>query len=197
MTGEAYGSISKLECLLTNGLKKLTLIPSSYASEGISKRNLDCSLLAKATKCIELDFRYVTVSNMDGKYIPNTVKNLTFSNCKLTNFRNLKMLTELRELTLDSNLFASLSDFYELPEDCSLTTLNLSNNSLQNYSSFSVSGLSNTYKTCDILAKFENLTSIDLSENLDLTDFSSLTSSGSGFIAYKDDGKHLFTRTLN
>ena len=194
VAGSVGCPLDGLSVLLTNGLRKLNYKPTHYILDYVSDRILDCTILANANKCSEMIFSYITVKNLDGTYFPDSVKNLAFSNCKLTNFKNLGKLTRLNSLTLDNNLFSVLPDFYELSEDCSLTTLNLSNNSLQNYTSVSVDGVTYSYKTCYILSRFRNLTSIDLSGNLDLTDFSSLTSSENGFKAYKDDGKHKFTR---
>lgn len=195
--GKEPGNVNNFSSLLTEEVSSLLFSTTSYVEDGWVNNTVSSETLSNLTNCSSMNFSWVNFTKLDGNDFPDSLTSLSISDCKLNSFKNLSNLDNLETLTLKNNLFSELSDFYELSKNNSLTTLDLSNNSLQNYTSVSSNGATNSYKTCDILSRFNNLTSIDLSENKDLTDFSSLTTAKNGFKVYTNNGKNKFTRNLD
>ena len=129
------------------------------------------------TKDIKL-FKLSTIQSL-------SCNTMSFSNCVIKEIgltKGSNLANNLQSLTLNNNKLTSLSG---LKYAKNITTLNLSNNLLQNTFTYvdddeesETYGKNVTVKTCDYIASLPNLKAVYLGGNSDLTDYSGLINAG-------------------
>ena len=76
---------------------------------------------------------------------------------------------------MDENVISSV---YGIEKYTDLETLNLNNNTLSNYFTYTENGKAITKNTCEVLAGLPNLKLVYLNNNADLNDFNALEKAG-------------------
>ena len=100
---------------------------------------------------------------------------LTIQKSKLYQIPTLKEGSKIKSLVLDENVISSV---YGIEKYTDLETLNLNNNTLSNYFTYTENGKAITKNTCEVLAGLPNLKLVYLNNNADLNDFNALEKAG-------------------
>ena len=100
---------------------------------------------------------------------------LTIQKSKLYQIPTLKAGSKIKSLVLNENVISSV---YGIEKYTDLETLNLSNNMLSNYFTYTENGKAITKNTCEVIANLPKLKLVYLRDNVDLNDFSALEKAG-------------------
>ena len=100
---------------------------------------------------------------------------LTIQKSKLYQIPTLKDGSKIKSLVLNENVISSV---YGIEKYTDLETLNLSNNMLSNYFTYTENGKAITKNTCEAIANLPKLKLVYLRDNVDLNDFNALEKAG-------------------
>ena len=100
---------------------------------------------------------------------------LTIQKSKLYQIPTLKDGSKIKSLVLNENVISSV---YGIEKYTDLETLNLSNNMLSNYFTYTENGKAITKNTCEVIASLPKLKLVYLRDNVDLNDFNALEKAG-------------------
>ena len=111
------------------------------------------------------------------QWIPATKINnsLTIQKSRLYQIPTLKDGSKIKSLVLNENVISSV---YGIEKYTDLETLNLSNNMLSNYFTYTENGKAITKNTCEVIASLPKLKLVYLRDNVDLNDFNALEKAG-------------------
>lgn len=184
------GRISKYSSVLNKGIKSLTFSTTNYINDYKKSNLFNTSELKNCTNMESAVFENVTCDGFDGLDFSETLTTLKIINCNISNFKNMSEIKNLNNLVLQGLNIASLEFLVNKSSSSPITTLNLSNNLLQNHFTYTnEEGKNITLNTSEFLSTFPNLKSINLSGNKDLTDFTALENAG-----FVNDGNNNFTK---
>ena len=100
---------------------------------------------------------------------------LNIQKSKLYQIPTLKDGSKIKSLVLNENVISSV---YGIEKYTDLETLNLSNNMLSNYFTYTENGKAITKNTCEVIASLPKLKLVYLRDNVDLNDFNALEKAG-------------------
>ena len=138
-------------------------------------------VISPMINCNYFDIASKDVSRLDGNDFSEFTKDFTFilDGCNVTTFDNVNLASKLIILKLPNNRISDVSFFVDNYEQSNLQELYLSNNQLENLTTYkSADGTSVNMKTSEIIGRLPHLTYVDLSGNNSLTDFSGLLDRG-------------------
>ncbi len=153
----------------------------SASSGGVKYGVFNSSYLSTMTNCNSVLISCLSTERLDGKDFANYTKDfsLELNGCQVTNFNNINSATHMTSLNLTNNRIADISFFMINIGRSNIKSLDLSNNNLSNLCSYKDSnGRAVSIETSEILTKLPKLTYVNLSGNVDLTNFTALKNSG-------------------